>query len=160
MIKLNGSGPLPPHPPPHSRTAPVTRRPADSPAPSVSSVGSRPQSLPAPRTPVRGEYAPNSLSSAARRCRVLASDAATLRRQDDELPFPPHLTGDFSRPFQFAERWFLAHVIDTSLCPIICGSQRNGCRHVLHVAPRRAPGGYASAKMMWSRPSAMRFTTG
>src|SRR6266446_6304325 len=29
---------LPPHPPPHSRTAPVTRRPADSPAPSVSSA--------------------------------------------------------------------------------------------------------------------------
>src|SRR5207248_9682560 len=37
VIKLNGGGLLPPHPPPHSQTAAVTRRPADSPAPSVSS---------------------------------------------------------------------------------------------------------------------------
>jgi len=61
---------------PHNRTATVTPRPADSSAPNVSSVGSHPQSPPAPRTQVRGEYAPNSLSSVAQSCRVLANDAA------------------------------------------------------------------------------------
>src|SRR3984957_6638555 len=61
--------------------------------------------------------------------------------QDDEIPIPPHRGGDLSRPFQFAKRWFLAHVIDTSRCAIISGSQRNRCGHVLHVASRRATGG-------------------
>src|ERR1700686_2733295 len=69
-----------------------------------------------------------------------------LHREDDELSLPPHLTSDLSRPFQFAERWFLAHVIDSSRCAIIDGSQRDGCGHVLHVAARRAPGGYGLGK--------------
>src|ERR1035438_7601751 len=45
-----------------------------------------------------------------------------------------------------AKRWFLAHVIDTSRCAIISGSQRNRCGHVLHVASRRAPGGQRLGK--------------
>src|ERR1700721_2547236 len=69
-----------------------------------------------------------------------------LSGQDDEIPIPPHRGGDLSRPFQFAKRWFLAHVIDTSRCAIISGSQRNRCGHVLHVASRRAPGGQRLGK--------------
>jgi len=61
---------------PHNRTATVMPRQADSSAPNLSSVGSHPQSPPAPRTQGRGEYAPNSLSSAAQSCGVLANDAA------------------------------------------------------------------------------------
>jgi len=76
VTKPKDGGLLPRHPLPGNRTASVTRRPGDSPAPNVSSVGSHPQLLPAPRTQARAEYAPNSLSSAAQRCRVLGNDSA------------------------------------------------------------------------------------
>src|SRR5260370_39195584 len=75
------------------------------------------------------------------------------------VPIPPHRGGDLTRPFQFSERWLLAHVVDTSRCVFICGSQRNGRGHVLDVARGKRQAASVSGKMI-SRPlSVMLFTT-
>src|ERR1700761_9113609 len=62
-----------------------------------------------------------------------------LNRQDYESAIPIHCRSDLLRPLQFAERWLLANVINTTVRALIGRSQRNGRSYIFHIAARRMP---------------------